>query len=501
VSFAPIAVNLRALRRWSWLIFAAAALFLFLGTRGLNEPDEGRYAEIGREMVVTGEWLVPHLNGFEHFQKPPLLYWATASSIRLFGVNEWAARLPSALAAFGTLMLTFAIARRLFDETRAVAAAVILLTSVEFFLLGRLLTPDMLLTFWTTAAIAALVYRRPWLFFVCIGLGFLTKGPMALIVPISAAIGWQLATPAADRVRLPWLRGLPIALAIGLSWFVVLSLWRADLFEYFWRYELVDRFASRTHGRSKPFWFFAPVLLAGFLPWVFWMPGVVRVAWRRCRDVTLSAPHGLLLGWTLPPLLILSLSGSKLPTYVLPLLPALAIAVAVRLRAPQQVWRVALPTTACLLAASAFAPRFESALGQQASVRSLAGLLSEQPDLAGARIFACEVRAHGFEFYTGRLVSMTKHDADIVLRTSPAQAARLFNSPEDIAKELAGTRAFGLVRTKRFAQTFTWRGWTVLGQSGDFLLIRNSPMEGLTKLPSPASPTSQAHAPPEDSPP
>lgn len=470
-----------AFRRWAWLCLAVPVLFLFLGSRGLNEPDEGRYAEIAREMAVTGEWLVPHLNGFEHFQKPPLLYWMTALAIRVFGANEWAARLPSALAALGTVWLTVAIARRLFGGERAAAAAAVLVTSVAFFALGRLLTPDMLLTFWTTAAVAALVHRRPWLFFVCIGLGFLTKGPMAFVVPVSAALGWRLASPAEERkreqARLPWARGLALALGIGLSWFVVLSLWRPDLFEYFWRYELVERFASRSHGRSKPFWFFAPVLIAGFLPWVVWVPGLVRAAWRRCRGRTLNAPLGLLLGWALPPLVILSLSGSKLPTYVLPLLPALAIAVAARLRAPGRVWRVAVPAAACLVAAVMLLPRFEHMLGQQASVRPLVRLLRAQPGADSARVFACGVRAHGLEFYWGGLVGVTKGDADIVLPTSPAQRQRLFKSPRTLAGELTGgPLAFGITRPWQFSESFDNGEWTVLGQSGDFLLIANKPI-------------------------
>jgi 4-amino-4-deoxy-L-arabinose transferase-like glycosyltransferase len=123
------------------LIFVAVALFLFLGTRGLNEPDEGRYAEIAREMAATGEWLVPHLNGFERFQKPPLLYWLTAASIHFLGANEWAARLPSALAALGVVLLTYSIARRIFDPAAAVTAVLVLVSSIEFFALARLLTP------------------------------------------------------------------------------------------------------------------------------------------------------------------------------------------------------------------------------------------------------------------------------------------------------------------------------------------------------------------------
>ena len=243
-----------------------------------TSPAAFPQAEIGREMAATGQWLVPHLNGFEHFQKPPLLYWATAASIRLFGTNEWAARLPSALAALGALVLTWLIARRFFSPTRAVAAALVLLSSVEFFTMARLLTPDMTLTFWVTAAVAALVYRRNWLFFVCMGLGFLTKGPMALVVPICATFGWQygLRRTGAEPQPLPWVRGLVLSLLIGLAWFITLSILQPDLFTYFWKYELVERFASHAHGRSKPMWFFIPVLLIGFVPWTFFLPGLIR---------------------------------------------------------------------------------------------------------------------------------------------------------------------------------------------------------------------------------
>ncbi len=460
--------------RWLWLAFTVAALFIFLGTRGLNEPDEGRYAEIGREMAASGDWLVPHLNGFEHFQKPPLLYWLTATSVRLLGANEWAARLPSALAALGTALLVFAMGKKWLGRERASAAVLVLVSSVEFFLLARVLTPDMLLTFWITAAMAALVFRRDWLFFVCLGLGFLTKGPMALVVPISAALGWQLFATREEKLRLPWVRGLTLTLGIGLSWFIALSLWRGELLDYFLRYELVERFASKAHGRSKPFWFFLPVLLGGFLPWTFFVLRAVLPAWRRWRAHGLTATHGLLLGWTLPPLVILSLSGSKLPTYILPLFPALALVVAARLRAPERTWRVAIPAAACWLALAALAPPFNDTLRQQASVRSLAATLAAQPGADGARVFACEVRAHGLEFYLRRLVSATRGQADIVLPPVAAQRARLFDSPKSMEREFsAGAPAFGLVRTHRLGETFPAERWSVLAQAGDFRLIAN----------------------------
>ncbi|MEA3209033.1 MAG: hypothetical protein QOE70_2090 [Chthoniobacter sp.] len=529
------------LPRWQPLAltaFACAALLLFLGSRGLNEPDEGRYAEIGREMALSGDWLTPHLNGIPHFQKPPLLYWATAASIRLFGVNEWAARLPSALAALGVVALTFWIGALLFEKRTGVAAALILLSSLEFFVSARLLTPDMLMTFWITAAIACLVkYGRgggrvwAWLFFASMGLGFMTKGPMAFVVPIAAALSWQWSRRRSARpLRLPWLGGVLLMLAIGLSWFVVISIQHPNLFRYFAGDELLKRFASKSHGRSKPIWFFAWVLPAGLFPWTFFL-GVILwhkvVLWR--RGWRPEAHQWLLAGWVAIPLLILSLSGSKLPTYVLPLFPALALVLGhwTRSRDNFRAWNTALTITLMALAASAIGietiehatrlalpdcymimpgllacyvlarhhpvtarlvvalstvvmwmagvenmDTLNNQLEQQASVGPLARRLRAAPDFDRATIFACEVRAHGWEFYLQRVTHVTKKDADIVLPLSAEQKARIIDSPDECeAAMLALAPAYGLVREDRFARSFAPERWAVLDHAGDFLLI------------------------------
>lgn len=320
----------------------ALALLLLLGGRPLIEPDEGRYAEVAREMYRGGSWLVPTQNGVPHFQKPPLIYWATATSFHVFGLNEFAARLPSTLAAAGALILTFWMGTMLGSARIGLAAAGILLASAEFFLLGRALTPDMLMTFFITLAIACFVRsvflhrhgqpatRWRYGFFVAMGLGFLTKGPMALVVPLAAVLSWKWAErklPAEQRTpALPWVSGLILTIAISLSWFAAMALSDRALLDYFWKYELVQRFGSKSHGRSQPLLFFVPVLIGGSLPWLFlavsallnWL-GLRKAGWN-------ASPTGrLLAGWVLIPLVILSLSGSKLFTYVLPLFPALAL--------------------------------------------------------------------------------------------------------------------------------------------------------------------------------
>lgn len=524
------------------LAVALSALFLFLGTRGLNEPDEGRYAEIGREMAVGGSWLVPHLNGIPHFQKPPLVYWATAIGLKVCGINEWGARLPSALAALGTLLLTWWMGRVLFGRREGVLAAIVLLSSLQFFVQARLLTPDMLMTFWITAALACLVRRVKgggpvwgWLFFAAMGLGFMTKGPMALVVPACAAIAWQRAgRRGGGGFRLPWAGGLVLALVLGLWWFVVLSVRDPALFSYFAGDELVKRFGSGHHGRAKPWWFFLAVLPGGVFPWTFLMGALVIerfAAWRRGGG--LSPVASFLVGWVVPPLVILSLSGSKLPTYVLPLFPALALAAArgvrMELRSPLWLaawaltvaglvamvgtmagltrwagiqlpemrpllgvalvlavvlWRrrvAAMPVlgvgmTAGWLLAVAQIDRVNAHLEQQATVRPLAERLRRETDVRTANIFACDAQAHGWQFYLGRVTHLTLTDSSVVLPLTPEQRDRLPRNPARCAEQMLALHpAFGLVRRERYERTFGPERWRVLGESGDFLLIASRP--------------------------
>ncbi|MEQ1860181.1 MAG: glycosyltransferase family 39 protein [Chthoniobacteraceae bacterium] len=480
-------------RRLHGIIAALAvvfACFAFLGSRGLNEPDEGRYAEIAREMVATGDWLVPHLNGFPHFQKPPLLYWFTAASLAMFGSSEWAVRLPSALAALGTLGLTFWMTRTLLGRTAAWCAALALFSSVGFFVLARLLTPDMLMTFWITAALACLVRVSrggsapwAWAFFAAMGFGFLTKGPMALVVPISGALGlrWAMARQG-SKLALPWAAGLALALAIGLSWFVALALSSHELFHYFWHDELLNRFASRAHGRSQPFWFFVPVIAAGLLPWAWFLPGLVRDGWRRLgSERPLSPLHGLMLGWLVPPFVVLSLSGSKLSTYVLPLLPALALLLAwwwkrngFPLRRVAACSGIAVATW---LALCSQLDRFNDLLGAQASIRPLVETLRRQPDLHTATIFACGVRVHSLEYYLGAPVTVTRGEADVVLPPMSAQNSRLMDSAT--ACEEAMSRlpvAYGVLREKDAAKYFPPDRWRSLARVGRYLLVAREPV-------------------------
>ena len=320
------------------LALALVVAFPFLGSFGLLEPDEGRFAQIGREMAATGDFLVPRLNGIEQFYKPPLVYWISAVGYRVFGVSEWTARLPSALAFAGVIWLTGWMGWRLRGRKVGWMAALILGSMVEPYALGRQITLDMSLTFWITAALACLVEvgvgsRRRWagyLFFVFMGLGFLAKGPMAWVVPLSAALVWGgMAKRKGEKLDLPWGLGIPITFGVAMSWFVTVCCMYPELWKYFLGYELVERFASTTHGRSKPWWFFLPILLIGTVPWTGFLPGLIRQSLIKMKDQKLSPVLWGVGAAIVIPFVVVSSSGSKLLTYILPIYPPLALALAI----------------------------------------------------------------------------------------------------------------------------------------------------------------------------
>jgi 4-amino-4-deoxy-L-arabinose transferase-like glycosyltransferase len=316
----------------------------------LLNPDEGRYVEIGREMAATGDWLVPRLNGVPHWAKPPLTYWAIAASLAAFGAHEWAARVPSAAAAVLALAGTWFLARRMGGERVALVSVVLLATMLEFHVLGRGVTADMMQTAFITWA-AALAWNarteradpdsakaRPAILkrlapFACLGLAFLAKGPVGLGVFFSGLIVFLVLRPRVSLLSWRELApGLLLCLAIGLPWFIVVSRLHPDLASFYLGGEVRDRVLT-THGRGQAFWFYPAILLVGTLPWT---PALVAALAGLAGGLWKGGPPGagtgddrkFLLAWIAGPFLLFSLSGSKLAPYLLPLMPMCAIATA-----------------------------------------------------------------------------------------------------------------------------------------------------------------------------
>lgn len=327
------------------LLFGLAVLvfpLLFQGTRGLLEPDEGRYAEVAREMLATGDWVVPRLAGHPHFTKPPLTYWCTAAGLAVAGRNAAGARLPLGLAAGATALLCGLIARRFWGPAALRTGAVLFLLAFAPFVAAGILTTDMFLTLWETAAVLCVLEawtggprRRRWAAGagVAFGLAFLTKGPPGLL-PL-AAIGAFAAWRGAGRRHRLWSQpGLAAGLAIGLAWYVLVIARTPGLGGYFLGDEVYARLFTSEHHRQNSWLIHPATLLAGFLPWSVALPCLTGGwdATRRRVAARLRRPGDdrvrFLLLWFAVPLAAFLAARSRLPLYVLPLFVPLSVAAA-----------------------------------------------------------------------------------------------------------------------------------------------------------------------------
>jgi len=308
------------------LLLSYAFLFYGIGDYSLKEPDEGRYAEIPREMNELHDYTVPHLNYVRYFEKPPLLYWADALSFKLFGTNEWAFRFPNALFAFLCVLFLYFFVRRWFNERMAFLSSAILITSFSFFAMARIVTTDMLSTLWLFLSLLFFYgfYREKkalfiYLFYVTIAAATLTKGPVALIL-LGGTILIFLFTERNLRfiAEMKPIKGLAIYLAITLPWIIAISLREKEFLYFFFVDQQILRFLTSKHNRTGPIYYFLPVLFGGMFPWSIFIPRAIIHIWK-------NKELRLMLIWVFVVFVFFSISGSKLPPYILPLFPPLAI--------------------------------------------------------------------------------------------------------------------------------------------------------------------------------
>jgi len=311
------------------LILSLFLFFFNLGSYSLKEPDEGRYAEIPREMVEQGNYVVPHLNYVRYFEKPPLLYWITALSFKVFGANEWSFRLPNALVALLGVVITYLFAARWFSTRTGFLAALMLMSCFGFIALARIVTTDMLFSCLLSAALFSFLEffreKRPsflYLFYVASAFSVLAKGPVAIVL-LGATIVLFLVT----EKRVSFLREMASAKAVILfvlvaaPWFVAVSVAEKGFFHFFFVDQHLLRFLTKKHRRSGPLYYFIPVLFGGLFPWSVFIPRALHDLWKR-KELR------LLLIWSAVVFAFFSVSGSKLPPYILPIFPALCIVLA-----------------------------------------------------------------------------------------------------------------------------------------------------------------------------
>lgn len=309
------------------LALAAATAFLFFARLDcpLQEPEETRYAEIPRQMLVADSWLVPVFHGQPYYDKPPLLYWLVMLSYRLFGVHDWAARLvPTAAAAAGVLA-TYWWGRAAAGRRAALAAAFILCLSARYLYHGRMLTMNGLLSLtvvlaWGAAqrALGDRGFDSRWWFASAIAcaVGVLAKGPVALALVVVPLFVPHLFVQRTIRPTF-WLAYIGMVLAVASPWFIAVSLRDPAFLQYFfWTHHVVRYVAPLDH--AQPVWYYLPGLLLGTMPWTLLLPGLIREL-IRTRSSALSLWAFL---WCLA---FFSFSGCKRPSYILPALPPLAL--------------------------------------------------------------------------------------------------------------------------------------------------------------------------------
>lgn len=331
-------IRMHQKRTLAALLLLALAWSSLSGGRALLDPDEGRYAEIPREMLAGGDWVIPHLDGLAYLEKPPLQYWATAAVYSVVGITDWSARAWTGLTSFLTLVIVYLFARREWGDSAGRWAAGVLASGLLFLSMGHINTLDAGLTFFLTLALLAFitaqshrddagsVTRSMLVCWTAMAAAVLSKGVIGVAIPaavVAIYMCWQRDWRVLSHLRLR--SGLPLFALIVLPWFVLAARRNPDFLRFFFIHEHLQRFMTLSADRYRPWWYFAVILLAGSLPWA---PQTVRALVRGARR---NLPSGqfdarrLLWVWCVFILLFFSASNSKLAPYILPVFPAIAL--------------------------------------------------------------------------------------------------------------------------------------------------------------------------------
>ncbi|OGW89177.1 MAG: hypothetical protein A3G33_00625 [Omnitrophica bacterium RIFCSPLOWO2_12_FULL_44_17] len=321
-----------------YTLFAIGVIFLFsfwIGKIPLYSSDEGRYGEIAREMWENKNFVIPTFNYSSYLDKPILAPFLTALSFSMFGINEISVRLVPILAAIFGILMTFLFTKIIFDRTIAHYAALLLLTTVGYVLVGRFGVIDMLMTFFLSGSMFCLMHayfnRRTkyyLLAYAFMGFAFLTKGMIGFVLPgliFLAFLTWTKNLKEIGKMHLVW--GVLIVAVIILPWFVAACLKESEFFDIFIVKQQFTRFLKGGFGRRKPFWFFAPILIATSFPWSLFLPATLINSFR--KENPYQKAMKFLICWVGVIFIFFSLPKSKLPYYLLPASVPFAVLIAV----------------------------------------------------------------------------------------------------------------------------------------------------------------------------
>lgn len=336
------------------ILFCSILFGLFLGSRPLNVPDEGRYPNIAREMLVTHQYITPKLNGVPFLDKPPLYYWLEAASMKLFGINKWAIRLPQALFGLLGCLLVYGFGRRFYSRKVGLLAAILMAVSPLYYFTARYANMDLEIAIWITASLMcfyrfydSLKYRASphnyWIYLsaVCAGFGMLTKGLIGLALPaLVIFIFLLLQKDLSTLKRLKWIPCIAIVLIICLPWYWAVQAQNPSFFHYFFIYQQFDRFTGGGFNNQMPVYFYLGILLSGFAPWTFFTLPILRHIVRLRYPYHLP-PHTYFLAvWSIVITVFFSIPQSKIISYILPMTPAFMLLIAQGIKKHEANWRL-----------------------------------------------------------------------------------------------------------------------------------------------------------------
>ena len=324
------------LNRWAipLLILAFVAFYLVpLGTHGLWIPDESRYAQIGQQILIDGNWVTPHFMDLRYFEKPIAGYWMIALGQAIFGENLFGVRIASALATGLSVLLAYCVARRLWNDPRkSVACALIYMTFGLIAGQAGYANLDPQFTFWVNLSLVALWFAVDsrsgrervisWvvLGFAC-GMGFMTKGFLAFLLPVLIALPYMIWQKRFVEMVKFGLLAMLVAALVSLPWVLAVHAQEPDYWRFFFWHEHIRRFAGEDAQHGRPWWFYLPLLVVSSLPWAALLPVTFKDAWHNRRNAKVV----FVLLWMLLPLALFSLSKGKLPTYIMPCMLPLAL--------------------------------------------------------------------------------------------------------------------------------------------------------------------------------
>ncbi len=494
---------------WRAPAIALALIVLWLGftvwMRPLMLPDEGRYVGVAWEMMRSGDWLTPTLDGLPFFHKPPLFYWITAASMSVFGLHEWAARVAPVLGASLGAFSLYLFIRRWVGERRARLTLVALLAQPLFFIGGQFANLDMLVAGCITATIvlaahAALCAERglPYRLalagaYALAAAGVLAKGLIGIVIPALVVLTWLLVQRRWKVLgKLIWWPGLFLFLLVAAPWFVAMQARFPDFLDYFFVVQHFKRFAAGGFNNVQPFWFYPAVLLLFSLPWLPWIYRLFtrgKTVEGESRQVRL-----LMMLWALVVVVFFSMPKSKLLGYVLPAVPPLAALMAegfALIVSPSQRARRLWLATAAATSALSLAVIVGLAIHTPHSLRDLSAVLALKR-LSSEPVFMLGKYYYDVPIYASLVTANPVVDdwqdtaADLrdnwhkelsdAGRFATPQSARVLVLPSALPATLCATPAAWLIGTASAAQKYPFLQYVdVVATAGDIRLWRIDP--------------------------